>query len=296
MTIAIGVLASEGIVFASDTQLTQESFLKSEEGKLSLSICPIHNREVREATFANVRSLGIAGSGNAQYVKELRRRFSERFSRLKSVEELVNPEQALQEVLSKMHEDHVIPFDRYPLNERPEVFMVMGTQIGEQKRLWSTEKNLLVEETHYAAVGVGAAYAKILLGRFYPLSPAPNLITATLLAAYVIFNVKETIDGCGQGTDIFLTTKEFPSGLDRNQIRKLEEIFRKYERLEYDFLMATIGNLEDGAVYNGEQLALVRSGLKAFLKKVKLPGHQPTKGDQSPPPPLPESPGGSGES
>jgi hypothetical protein len=293
VTIAIGLLSNVGIVFAADTQLTHDGFMKSDEGKLSLTLCPVYDEQAR--ALSKTRSLGVTGSGNAQYIKEMRRRFGVRFATLRTAEEVINPQVALQEELSKMHADHIVPFDRYAPNERPEIFMILGAQIGPKKQIWSTEKNLLVPEDNYAAVGIGASYAKILLSRFYPPAP-PNLALATLIAAYVIFNVKETIDGCGKGTSIFSTTESLPSLLGGREIRALEEVFRKYARLEYDFLITAFGNLDDGAAYSGEQLALVRSELAKFLKKAKLPNPQSPTGDPSPPQPLPESPGGSSES
>ena len=152
MTIAIGLLADDGIVFAADTQVSESNFIKSDAGKIALSLVPINNREMATGYGARIRSFGIGGAGNLPYVQELQKIFSQRFKNLSTPESLIDPHDEFQDELSRFYRAHVRPFDRYPPQERPEFWLLMGTQLGHSQRLWVTERNTLIQEQAYAAV------------------------------------------------------------------------------------------------------------------------------------------------
>jgi hypothetical protein len=75
-------------------------------------------------------------------------------------------------------------------------------------KLWSTNENLVTESTTFATAGIGAMYANVLMNRlFLPMWPM-NHRQAVLLAAYVIYEVKNNIEGCGKDTEGFPSVVE----------------------------------------------------------------------------------------
>jgi hypothetical protein len=52
------------------------------------------------------------------------------------------------------------------------------------------------------------------------------------LAAYVIHEVKKTVEGCGLGTDIEYTYGPWGWVVEESEIREMEGAFRTYEKIE----------------------------------------------------------------
>jgi hypothetical protein len=123
------------------------------------------------------------------------------------------------------YENHVTP---YGGDGDLDVSMIIGAMDGNQKKLWVTEKSVVNEACSFAAVGAGEMYAAALMGNLF----APmNTVGAILLAAFVISEVKQAVEGCGNDTDIFSVCKGNTYCIERSHTRKLEDIFRGYSRI-----------------------------------------------------------------
>lgn len=292
MTIALGMLATDGIVFAADTQVTAPDFLKIDSGKVQITLCPVDDIMVRHAQGALYRSFGIAGSGNAAYLPDLYQKFGGVFSDLRGMNELQDPHARIQDALREFYDLHILPFSSYPSGERPDIWLVMGAQVGRLRKLWYTEKNLLIKGFQYVAVGAGATYARVLLQRLYSELDSTH---AAILAAFIIFQVKENVDGCGHDTDIFVLRRDSPMMVERYAVRELEETFRKYLRIESAFLRSAITDSK-GATFKDASLRSIRSVFSEFAIELERANPRWTTDDQSPPQPSPESHGENGES
>lgn len=102
-----------------------------------------------------------------------------------------------------------------------------------ERRFWSTERTLLIPESSFKAIGSGAPTATGLLSGLY--RPYLKLNGAAILAAYVIYRVKRTVQGCGFDSEIrFLFGDRFGI-VPQDFIGRCEELFKKYERLNKDF-------------------------------------------------------------
>lgn len=290
MTIALGILATDGIVLAADTQLGVTDFLKMQSGKIALSV----SRALGDP--GAMRSFGITGAGSADYLDALRPRMIKVAATgdEQPIEEL---EQILQADLMNFYSAHVVPFDRYSANERPDISLIMAAQHGPKKLLWATDKNLLIAHHQYAAVGIGTMYARILMNRLYV---EASVEVAGLLAAYIIFQVKKHVDGCGEETDIFvLRDKGLPSFIDRDVIGRMEDIFKGYSKIEAGALLHVLGgaypsfpSLESISY----RLTRARDDMRGLFSQGDPLNPPPTTTDPSLQPPSPESPEGSGES
>jgi hypothetical protein len=235
VTIAIGILATDGVVIAADTQTGIPDYLKVGQGKVSITVSRADQAPMGHRSFA------ISGAGSAGYLKALHERMSHRTSE-SDVNFLAfgSLEETVSDSLKKFYRHHVVPFSCYPPNERPDFWLIMGAQQGPFRFLWETEKNTLIQRRDFATVGAGAMYARILLSRIY--SHDMDYKTAALLAAYAVFHVKEHVDGCGHDTDIAILTEGLPQFLDRPRVRELEDVFREYEATETNALRYALGH------------------------------------------------------
>ena len=224
MTIAIGLLASDGLVFAADTQETIPGYWKNEQGKVN--VCARSGLPADSGV-----SMGFfSGAGNSEYVSTLSLRLLKRFMAEPYISTSDDVVAALSPVLEEFHSKHILPFGSYPSAERPTVKMIGGWLYTKgTAKLFVTEENLLHEQSFYAAVGVGSALANTLLQRFYQLDVL-DVWDTMLLAAYVMNLVKESVDGCGKHTDIGFLAHESPRQvrLTRVESDALERVFEEY--------------------------------------------------------------------
>jgi hypothetical protein len=147
----------------------------------------------------------------------------------------------IAKVLKAFYRDYVAITPH--LNERPEVDLIIAARRGVTSEMWITKRNRLSKARSPVAVGSADAYARALLGRF-DLPKQPE--TAMLLAAYVVFLVKERNLWVGGDTHVLCldeNTRLFPTkGLSGVVCRKLEEMFRLYNGVEARMLHRFLGS------------------------------------------------------
>jgi len=126
-----------------------------------------------------------------------------------------------------------------PRADRPSVEMLIAFNRKHRSGLFISEKSALFKKMPYKAVGGRLYLAEILLSS--PVGHA-DLKSTQILAAYVVFMVKESIEGCGKYTQIttlhgstivpteessMLVPAEHPvSHMPWNEIDDLEREFR----------------------------------------------------------------------
>jgi hypothetical protein len=121
-------------------------------------------------------------------------------------------EEALEMCLSKFYKKHILPFAAH---ENLDFSLILAAQSGLKYSLWATCKTSVHKCVLYGAVGAGSMYANVLLKRLCGRADI-DLETAQIIAAYVVFRVKGTIEGCGKETDI-ATVQNGSLGIWRRQ-------------------------------------------------------------------------------
>jgi hypothetical protein len=227
MTIGIGLLPFDGVVVSADSQLTVPGYLKLDQGKVSV----ILRREPPPEPSGG--SLVVAGAGTETSIQYVRQHLHSWFNAQPAVPEPKDVGLELERQIEEFHSRHVTPHGR---GGELDVWMLVGALNGKKKSLWTTDKSILLEESMFAAVGSGAIYARSLLSKFF----APmNTIGAMLLASYVIYEVKQLIDGCGNYTDVIGLREDRFLMIQRSTAKELEDLFRRYSR------SVTCGSLHD---------------------------------------------------
>jgi len=192
MTIAVGIVAQGGIVVAADTE-ESSGYMKSSETKI-LSV--LGGVQLGKQTKPNVATGAclISGAGDSGYVTALMYELADVFLDQKTLVD--KPlQKAFQACIKNFHAEHIIPFAGYPRVDRPSVEMLIAFNRKHRSGLLISEKSALFKKMPYKAVGAGSIYAEILLHRLWGHA---DVKSTQILAAYVVFMVKESIEGCGK--------------------------------------------------------------------------------------------------
>ena len=208
MTIAIGLRAHNGLVIAADSEESTGDYMKGTKGKIS---CFYSQDDSKKGTFAGdcVDSCVIAGAGNSGYVNALTNELGKVFLSNPTLPIYVPPTFAdmakdtlnlkFEVCLAAFYKKHIIPFAAFPERKRPDVEMLFGIQRKNLIALFTTEKTIINPAIPYKAIGLGSTFAELFLAKLYrPMS----VEQAELLAAYVIFLTKESVENCGKFTTI----------------------------------------------------------------------------------------------
>lgn len=218
MTIVLGIIATDGIVLAADREEQHPGFMKVSQSKM----------RVHQVAGKRSGTCLIAGAGNsATHIDAQMEAVLEAFT---AHPDAIGAE--LQECLSaavgKFHRDHIIPLSQ-DRSQRPMIEMLIACEREPTSLLLETCETVTVTRRPYAAVGIGAFAARALLGRLHR---RMDTFSTALLAAYVTYQVKETIEGCGKQTDIsYIRGNECHSMIPRN-LAELELAFDDYALTE----------------------------------------------------------------
>lgn len=233
MTIALGILASDGVVIAADSQETVQGYWKGNQGKVWWAG---QYSDLKKSKGRSAGVCGIGGAGNrAGYVDSLTFKLIKAFQRDADAVDRDDLERVFEKETTTFHREHVAPYGDYP-----DVSMVIGYYRNHHAGLFSTDRGALTHHNTYAAVGIGAMEARGFLRNIWRLRV--DLANAIVLAAYAVFLAKEKVDGCGSFTDIAYLKAHAAAFVDRDAVERLEKVFRSYAKyLETPLLHRALG-------------------------------------------------------
>ena len=196
MTIAVGIVANDGIVVAADTEETS-GYLKTEQTKILTVLCspPVNDKNVRQLSGSCL----ISGAGNSDHLDALKDELALVFLQNPTASSPLEIKSAFGKCLKSFYRDHIIPFAAFPIEDRPDVSMLMAVNRNHQSMLLFTNRSVVGHAMLYKAVGIGSIFAKILLDRLWNRATVEEI---QVLAAYVVFMVKESVEGCGKLTQV----------------------------------------------------------------------------------------------
>jgi len=239
MTIAIGLLGRDGIVMAADTQESTGDYMKGEKRKVAAFAFTESHPDYPVGVCV------ISGAGDSGYVRALTMKLGMTFGKNKDLmPTLMVPngdlglEDKFAECLQKFYKEDIVPFAHFPERSRPDVEMLIAVRRKGLMDLFSTEKTTITQVLPYKAIGLGSVFAELMLNRLWDSASVAQL---ELLAAYVVFMAKESIESCGKYTTIATihtaTVVDTPSGsrfqppgpavyVKRDTIEEWEHLFR----------------------------------------------------------------------
>jgi len=251
VTIAIGIHASDGIVIAADTQVSTGDYMKGMKGKIACFYA--QDGDWTESCI-------ISGAGDSGYVEALTHKLGETFQTLDPKAQVNHVarggpslQSAFRDCIKNFYKEHIIPFAAYPERKRPDVEMLIACQRKTIKGMFASEKTVLNYVSPYRAVGMGSTFAELFLGKLWC---GMCVEQAEILAAYVVYLTKESVENCGKFTTIATMRnskiEETPSGgrllptgaadfVDDGKIDAWEQSFRgKWGKAEREKIFSMI--------------------------------------------------------
>lgn len=236
MTIAIGILTSEGVVVGADSE---ESFghVKADHLKIGAAFYAAESRGDCH------RIALITGAGSGHHIDAFAQRFDIALSEPRF--NTADPLPIFDEILGSFYDRFIGPM---PAREDNEIEIVMAyCGSGGTVDLYVSKQNLFVRcgrhNPPYACVGYGAPQATLLLKKLLPDAWRPNVRQACLIAAYVLYSVKTSVAFCGKRSDIrVLATGHSLSTVIPPDMERLERAVSAYsEEFEFTAFRAAIG-------------------------------------------------------
>lgn len=265
MTIAIGILATDGVVVAADTQESVPGYWKRDQGKISGRVVMSNGYH---AAYLST------GSGDARFIDAMSGTLSNGIlGPPPGIEEI---EARIERKLYAFHKKHIFPLK----SEIPDFDLLIAAQCSGSARLWVTRLSSVTESQNFDAVGIGAHYAVSFLGRLWKYG-ALDVEAAARLAAYVVYRTKQYIEGCGNYTDVSYLRANDITELTRDQTEAMERQFRLYsEQLEPELLRSVFG-ADITAGHLSREIRKMRRKLEDIVPWVRSAGRGPRRSSRS---------------
>jgi 20S proteasome alpha/beta subunit len=254
MTIALGLSARDSIVVAADRE-ESDGYLKNDTGKI---LQVLRGRPP-------IGRIAVTGAGSGAELDEISRLLGNVFC-AEGERSSADARAALEAEHRRYYQQTILPFAPQPPLERPDYSLIIGCLQGQTgKALFSTSRLAFNESSDYQAVGIGASVANDWLATLYDFVLS---ILAVRIAAYVIYQVKNRVSGCGLGTDIVvLKPDKVLARVEPEIIRKWEDAFRYYASLERNVFSYCIGvESDDWLLRTRPDLESVNKGIQNMRK------------------------------
>lgn len=233
MTIIAGFRCQDGIVVCADTQETSGS-AKRNVPKLEFSSGPTWSEEQQKMINHDL-AIAICGAGDGPFVDKVA---SRAWDALRGVADISEASDAVESMIKETYTE----FGQiYQVGSFPQAELIYGITIGGQSRLFQAS-GPIVNERDYASSGIGYYLADFLAGRMGAGGGEGHLTTrqCVVLAAYILFQAKEHVEGCGGRSHIAALRESESSGMvDFRLIEHLTEYLKLADRLTGEMLLET---------------------------------------------------------
>ena len=220
MTIAINLSGDFNFLTATDTQETYGSGDKVDSGKIVILM-----------RSDPAGAISIAGAGDSIYITAASQEILGVFrSFAGTFDELENK---IRAVTKEFYETHVMPFvGKLDYEQVPDFALLIAMRHQGIGKMLNVERTLVSEAHQFDCTGVGSAAANAMLNRLYP--RYPTLDSLAVLAAYVIYRVKSSVEWCGLKTEIRFIRQDGIGLVPFDRIAQWETLFKKYDYLQRD--------------------------------------------------------------
>lgn len=189
MTIAVGVLARDGVVLAADSEITW-GYLKTSGEK-------IRSAQGRSGALA------IAGAGAAAYFAAIGDELIDAFQSFQKRTSAAHIRGRFGDILSAFHAKHVVPYGE---SASVSFWLLFALQQGRNSYLWSTHSAAIASRAPSASIGLGCEYADALLGHVFEGQTIASIDVplAGRIAAYAAHGTKNNVQNCGKKTSLVI--------------------------------------------------------------------------------------------
>ena len=203
LTIIAGFQCQDGIVVCADTQETVGS-AKRNVPKLEFYKGPVCSSQDSNKLVNHDLALVICGAGDGPFVDKIASRAWD------AVREVSDAWEASDAVESMIKETYKEFGEIYQTGACPQAELIYGITIGGHRRLFHAV-GPVVNERSYASSGIGYYLADFLTARMRG-DAWLTVRQSIILAAYILFQAKEHVEGCGGESHIAVLRDEESSG------------------------------------------------------------------------------------
>ena len=229
VTIIAGFKCQGGLVVCADTQETFGS-AKRNVPKLEFYKGPTCSEDYQTMINHDL-ALVICGAGDGPFVDKIA---SRAWDALRGVADIWEASEAVESMIKETYRE----FGQiYQVGECPRAELIYGITIRGQSRLFQAI-GPLVNERDYASSGIGYYLADFLTSRMRGEAWLTTRQTV-ILAAYILFQAKEHVEGCGGESHIAVLRESESSGkVDFRLIQHITEYLKSADQCTGEMLLA----------------------------------------------------------
>lgn len=219
LTIIAGFKCYEGIVICSDTQ-------EGIEGSPSKRNVPKLRFEPSDEDHSMGDTLAAAfcGSGQGPFIDKLIE------NAWQEAQLATNLDEACTEIEKSIKATYKEFGEIFQPGYCPTVQLIYGVKMHDGTRLFSAHGPVVNEKTGYDSSGAGYYMADFLAARMY--RQQLTLHQCVILAAYILFQAKEHVEGCGGDSHIAVLRNDGTSGIVKTE--RIEAITKLLQFADYE--------------------------------------------------------------
>jgi hypothetical protein len=205
VTIIAGFKSSEGIVVCADTQETVGELLKRNVPKLRFEPSGRMDR-AKHALAASDMAVAFCGSSeNGPFIDKIVDRAWHAAKKTTSLDE------ACEEIERSIKATYKEFGKIYQAGYCPTAELIYGVKRNSKSKLFHASGSIVNETQGYSSGGIGMYMADFLASRMY--RDHLTIRQCVILAAYILFQAKEHIEGCGGHSMIAVLRNDDTSGV-----------------------------------------------------------------------------------
>lgn len=257
MTIIAGFKCNEGIVLCADTQETVGT-MKRNVPKLRLEPSEGWAGE----NDGNSLAVAFCGAGDGPFIDKL---VETCWQSAKSAQSAGQACQAIEQSIR----DHYAQFGKiFQPGYCPHAELIFGVKMWGESMLFSADGPTVNEVNGYRSSGVGQYMADFLASRMY--GYYLTIHQCVILSAYILFQAKEHVDGCGGESHIAVLREQGKSGLvEWVRVNAITELVGSSD-LELGRLLLQTANIEASDEQFRSRYKVVRKILEKFRKHHRI--------------------------
>lgn len=228
MTIIAGFKCQGGIVLCSDTQETSGN-AKRNVPKLQCLQGPVVSQDRQGMVNADL-ALAICGAGDGPFIDKIA---SQAWDAVRHVSDVWEASERVESMIKETYREFG---EIYQAGSCPQVELIYGiTKSGDSRLFQATGP--VVNETAYASNGIGYYLADFLATRMRG-DRWLTIRQTVILAAYILLQAKEHVEGCGGDSHIAVLRESESSGMvDFRLIQHLTEYLKSADHCTGEMLL-----------------------------------------------------------
>ncbi len=275
VTIIAGFRCQDGVVLCSDTQETAGD-AKRNVTKLQCFHGPVASQDGDGMVNADL-ALAICGAGYGPFIDKIT---SQAWDSVRHVSDIWEASERVESMIKETYQE----FGQiYQMGACPQVILIYGITKGGLSKLFQAI-GPVVNETEYASDGIGYYLANFLTTRMRGDSRL-TIRQTIILAAYILFQTKEHVEGCGGDSHIAVLRESESSGMvDFRLIQHLTEYLKSADHYTGEMLLTVAdfsisdSDASDGISNSVDMLKFLRSEEIKRLKNRRESDQSPLYG------------------